>query len=201
MLPFILTATLDEATKNKATVLYEKYYGTMVHVARKLLHNHAAADDIAQDAAIKLIKHAEKIFSIADCYQQRAYIVNIVKNLCLDHLRKAKWEKNLFVEDRGTEHTPDQSDPGPLGTIINKMEYEDLVKAIISLPENYKTVAYLYFVGNHSHSEIAAALQISPENSKMRLSRVRTMLKTILAAKISEETAGEEVESNQQPTN
>ena len=187
MLPLILATITNEKTKHKAEVLYKKYIGLMIHIAREMVSDHTLADDIVSEAAIKLIRNVEKIASLG-CYQQKQYIVLIIKNTCIDHYRKVNKRKNETAGDWDTDNMAiDEINRDPLEDIINKEGYEAIVNAIMELPDTLKDVTYLYLVHGHDHDEIADILGISYDNSKMRLSRAKKIVQKILNSRLAGE--------------
>ncbi|MDR0489270.1 MAG: sigma-70 family RNA polymerase sigma factor [Propionibacteriaceae bacterium] len=56
-------------------------------------------------------------------------------------------------------------------------EYDELFQALSALPENYRTVIYLFYFEDLSIAQISDVLEIEPGAIKMRLSRGRTMLR------------------------
>ena len=64
--------------------------------------------------------------------------------------------------------------------VLSEMNYNSVVEAIRSLPENYAEPLYLYHVRDMSVKDIAASLCTSEETVKKRLQRARQKLRTIL---------------------
>ena len=152
----------------------------MIHIARGMVNDHALAEDIVSEAVIKLIRNTDKIDSLG-CYQQKQYIVFIIKNTCIDHYRKVNKRKIDTVGDWSEDTMAiEDINNDPLDEIISKEGYESIVNAIMALPDTLKDVTYLYLVHGHDHDEIADMLGISYDNSKMRLSRAKKMVKKIL---------------------
>jgi RNA polymerase sigma-70 factor (ECF subfamily) len=56
----------------------------------------------------------------------------------------------------------------------------DLEAAIGSLPENLREAFLLGAVEGFDHREVAAQLEISPDNARARISRARARLREIL---------------------
>ena len=187
MIPLIIAAIPDEKTRHKAELLYKKYIGLMIHVARRMVNDHSIADDIVSDAVVKLLRHVDKLDSL-ECYQQRQYIVYIIKSTCIDHFRKTNKNKVETVGDWSDDimETNDIS-RNPLDDLIGKEGYESIVQAILELPDTLKDVTYLYLVHGHDHNEIANLLGISYDSSKMRLSRAKKIIKEIIKTRMAGE--------------
>lgn len=59
-------------------------------------------------------------------------------------------------------------------------ESEHLFEAVMAMPQKYRIVIHLFYYEDYSIKEIADSLHISESNVKVRLSRGRTMLKSML---------------------
>ena len=187
MLPIILATIPDEKTRHKAELLYEKYIGLMIHVARKMVGDPNLAEDIVSESVVKLLRYIDKIDSLA-CYQQRQYIVYIVKSTCIDYYRKTGKDKVDTVDDWDTSiMSAEDNSLNPLDDLVSKEGYESLVTAILNLPDTLKEVTYLHLVHGHDHNEIAALLGISYDNSKMRLSRAKKIIKESIQTRLAGE--------------
>jgi RNA polymerase sigma factor (sigma-70 family) len=95
-------------------------------------------------------------------------------------------EKNLYHEIGldGILPPPFQNQPS------DKLDVEDLMKWVNSLPSGYRTVFSLYAIEGFSHQEIARKLHISENTSKSQLSRARTQLQKMINTRPLEETQG-----------
>ncbi len=60
---------------------------------------------------------------------------------------------------------------------LNKMNTDDLMKMIMSLPDGYREVFNLVAIEGYSHDECASLLQIAVGTSRSTLSRARQILK------------------------
>lgn len=65
-------------------------------------------------------------------------------------------------------------------TVLDKISYDEIIKAIQNLSPAYRTVLNLYIIEGFSHNEIAEKLGISVGTSKSNLSKARIQLQKIL---------------------
>jgi len=170
-----ITTIDNNEDKTKLEGLYKKYRGLMLHIAIQILKDRELAEDALSDSVIKIIRHREKIFGL-NCYQQRLYIVNIIKTTSLDLLKKEK--SNSSADD---DIFATISDNAVLDELVAKEGYESIKEAIKNLPESLKNVAYLNLICERSHEEIAEILDISISASKMRLMRAKKIMREALA--------------------
>lgn len=61
-----------------------------------------------------------------------------------------------------------------------RLQEEDLIEMISSLPSGYRSVFNLFAIDGYSHKEIAEQLNISENTSKSQLSRARVFLQKLL---------------------
>jgi len=173
----LITTIDNNEDKTKLEELYKKYRGLMLHIAIQILKDRELAEDALSDSVIKIIRHREKIFGL-NCYQQRLYIVNIIKTTSLDLLEK---EKSNADDAEDILATIPDNDNAVLDELVAKEGYESMKDAIKTLPESLKNVAYLNLICERSHEEIAGILDISISASKMRLMRAKKIMREALA--------------------
>ena len=135
-------------------------YGPMVYrLAMVYLGRHADAEDVTQEAFVKLLYKAP---SFADAGHERRWLLRVTANLCKDQLR-GFWRKRAVA----LEGDYPIRDPETFG----------VAEAIVALPEKYKAVLHLHYYEGYSVAEIGEILKLSQSAVKMRLSRGRELLK------------------------
>lgn len=168
--------TDDDAAIRK---IYDENYGLLIHVATEILNDYALAEDAVAESLIKINRNLHVLEKLT-CYQQRAYIVNIVKNTSIDFLRKQSTENILDVPDDFFQTIPDEKSD-VLGELIMNESYNSVKEAIKRLPEPLKDVLALSVLYERSHEEISQLLKISRDASKMRLYRAKQKIREFLA--------------------
>ncbi len=150
--------------------LYERYNRAMYSSAYRITGDFDLANDVLQEAFIKVFKNLAKFRQESTL---GAWIKTIVVRTALSKIKRQKTFDEL--EERHTAHMIDWGD------FLNA---EYLEKAIMSLPEGYRAVFLLIEVEGYSHKEVAEMLQISVGTSKSQLfyakKRLRAMLKEIV---------------------
>lgn len=135
-------------------------YGPMVYrLAMLYLGRHADAEDVTQEAFLKLLYKAPPF---ADAGHERRWLLRVTANLCRDQLR-GFWRKRAVA----LEGDYPIRDPETFG----------VAEAIVALPEKYKAVLHLHYYEGYSVAEIGEILKLSQSAVKMRLSRGRELLK------------------------
>jgi len=162
--------------------LLQMAYGT----ALRLTRDRSEAEDLVQDAALL----AYKAF---DTFQRgtnfKAWFFRILTNAFYSRHRKEKHEKaNLSTDDvpalylyqKTTEAGISGSDQDPAAAIMDRLDADRVGEALDTLPEEYRTVATLYFIDDLSYHQIAEAVQCPVGTVRSRLHRGRRMLQKAL---------------------
>ncbi len=146
--------------------LYEKYSAKMLGVCCRYLKDRDEAEDVMIASIMKVFEKLEQ-FKREGSFE--GWIRRLVINECLTYLRK---NKSMFmaVDIEKAEITPNYQ------SLADKLEEDDLMSLVESLPTGYRTVFNLYAIEGYSHKEIADNLQISVNTSKSQLSRARVLL-------------------------
>ncbi|MBO5265996.1 MAG: sigma-70 family RNA polymerase sigma factor [Ruminiclostridium sp.] len=156
--------------------LYNKYRGKMFSLAYSILKNYHNAEEAVSQAFFTIARNFSKIRDLSPV-KQGAYLKITVKNAAIDIYRKETGENSTPIEEIEdfTAAPDDVSDE-----VLSEMNYNKIVEAIRSLPEQYGECLYLFHVRELSIKEIAAHLYIEPEAVKKRLQRARQKLRKIL---------------------
>lgn len=140
----------------------EKYHGTVFRVAYSYVKNREDAEDIVQEAFLRLY-NSESRFNADE--NVKAWLIRVSVNLAKDIL-KSSWLKGRTELDRDIPYE-------------NKEESITL-DCIHRLKPEYCSVILLYYYEGYSVKEIAEILRISPTLVTTRLSRARKQLKETL---------------------
>ena len=173
MLLYYLSLIETEEDKSKFERLYEDYKQLMKHTANDMLHDEFLAEDAAHEAFIKLTRYIKGIDE-ENRHKTQAFLVIIIKSVCLDMLRKDKKDKSFSCEEiENFGYVDDDS--------FKKIEVEDIYSVISSLSDTYREIIELKVVHNLTDKEIADVLGISNSAVRKRLQRAREILKVKLA--------------------
>lgn len=153
--------------------LYDLYAGKMYSLCKRYLGNNSDADDVFQDAYIKVFKGLRTYqgHGTFDGWMRRIFI-----NTCLDHLKR---RNNGLLVAVDVENKP-ALHPVTDGHINAKLTNNELLKAIQQIPVGHRIIINLYLVEGYSHKEISDLLHISEGTSKSQLSRAKHKLKEIM---------------------
>ncbi len=151
--------------------LFNQLYPSMCVVAREYVKDNALAEDIAQEAFIKLWNSREKYDTISSL---KSFLYVVVKNLSLNHLKRDKlgnqYTDSLIKEDFLNFNNQ----------IVEEETYRILQQAIEELPKQSARVMMLSLQGIQNQ-EIAERLDVSVNTVKTlkynSLKALRTKLK------------------------
>ena len=156
-------------TKERLEQIFRDYYQLIYRVAFSQVKNHADAEDITQEVFLKISRHDMRYQSIE---HERAWIVRVTINLCRD-LLKSKWHKTSVSMEEVSE--------AQRGSCENFTEIQDdMMWAVLQLPEKYRNCLYLFYYEDYSIKEIAQSLEMPENTVKTNLKRGRQALKEFL---------------------
>jgi RNA polymerase sigma factor (sigma-70 family) len=147
--------------------VFRRYAGKMMAVCRRYARHEMEAEDLLQDAFIKVFDNLKK-FEFKGSFE--GWIRRIVINTALKNFQRASFQK----EQLGLESFDEQSiDP----EAVANLQEEELLTMISQLPDGYRVVFNLYVIEGFSHKEIADMLVIGESTSRSQLVKARKMLK------------------------
>ena len=151
--------------------LYDYYSAKMFAVCLRYAKNQMDAEDILQDAFIKLFNNLNRFRGEGsfDGWVRRIFV-----NTAIEHIRKNKVSSTDINE--GIENIVVDMHKNALDNLFEK----DLMKTAANLSDGYKTVFSLYAVEGYSHKEIAHKLGITESTSKSQFSRAKAILRSLL---------------------
>lgn len=129
----------------------------LCQVAAGILGSRDRAEDVVQDAYLKVMEVGAEF----DVKKPVAYVFRIVRNLAIDHYRRAALEHSVFtVEDEG-EKVPSPWET-PEANCINRQQLSLVARALEDLPKRTRRAFDLYREGGHTQRDIARMLGVSP---------------------------------------
>lgn len=98
LLTLYLSMLDNEQERKKMTDLYKEHKYVLLRYAIKITYNQSMAEDAVHNAFISIIEKKEKYLKL-DCMYFRRSAVIIVRNKCIDILRKQKPFANKSIEE------------------------------------------------------------------------------------------------------
>ncbi|MEL7589533.1 MAG: RNA polymerase sigma-70 factor [Prolixibacteraceae bacterium] len=151
--------------------LFHRTFARLHDFALKITRDDAIAEDILQDAFIKLWSRKDQIENI----NIEAYLFRLVRNQCLDYVRLVSVisEKTIQLESASRYEELYRIDfirDEPYLLICEELKSE-IEKTINSLPERCREVFILSRIEGLKNREIAEKLQINIKNVERHLAR------------------------------
>jgi len=157
--------------------LVDKYRQSVYALAYSRLGNFHDAEDVTQEAFITAY---EKLNALKRWDSFYAWLYSITVNLCKMWRRSRSNRPDreyLEDQDEAVLDAPSIEAYQAEWTRQAGAAHEQVHQALAALPETYREVLTLYYLGGMSSQEIAQFLRTSPTAINMRLSRARAQLK------------------------
>lgn len=152
--------------------LVNRYSAVLYTVCLRYLKAPMIAQDNLQDSFIKIFK-AIKNFDPA-----KGSLEGWMRKITINTALK-KIDRNKLKTSSLTYETAETSYGDP--TVIDKLEAEDLIEIIQTLPDGYRQVFNLSVIEGYSHKEIGSLLGIAEVTSRSNLSRAKNILRKKLS--------------------
>ena len=157
--------------------VFTRYGGKMMSVCLRYARHRMEAEDLLQDAFIKVFDNLHR-FENKGSFE--GWIRRIVVNTALKNVSKHSFQK----ENIGTEGVLETgADP----SVFSQMSENELLNLIAKLPDGYRIIFNLFCIEGYSHKEISESLGIEESTSRSQLvkARNRLQLQVLEAEKIT----------------
>ena len=169
-MPDDLRAACIRGESSSQKKLYNGFYGFAMSICLRYAQNRDEAVEILNDGFYKVLTRLER-YDPAKPFLP--WLARIMTNTAIDHYRSQL--RHPITSDI-TEMEISGADP----VIDSKLNYDDLIKIVQTLPHGYRTVFNLYAIDGFTHEEIAGQLGISVGTSKSNLFKARQKLRIML---------------------
>ena len=154
--------------------IVRQYWRKVFNIAYKFVGKHDEAEDLAQEIFLR-------IFKSLDTFDRRAnfqtWLISISRNLCIDHYRSVRKERETIDRDvDANELSPQSHDPGPVAALEQQDRVQLLKEAMAALPDTLRTAVLMRDIQELSYQEIADRLRLPEGTVKSRINRGRTEL-------------------------
>jgi RNA polymerase sigma-70 factor, ECF subfamily len=151
--------------------LVRRHHRSAWNTAFRLVGDLHAAEDISQEAFLRILRAADRYQPTAAF---RTYLYRIVTRLCHDHRRKIS--PSLF---QNPDARADESS-SPEACVAAREEHRAVQEAIASLPHRQREAIVLRYYERLSYAEIAEAIGTSRKGVERLLARGRAAISTLL---------------------
>ncbi len=155
-------------------VIVRQHWRKVFNIAYKFVGKHDEAEDLAQDIFLK-------VFKSLNTFDRRAnfqtWLVSVSRNLCIDHYRSIRKERETMDRDVDAAELPVASaDQGPFAALEQRDRVVLLRQALSALPDTLRTAVIMRDLQELSYREIADRLRLPEGTVKSRINRGRTEL-------------------------
>jgi len=161
-----------------ARILADRLMPRILGFASRMLGDRAEAEDVAQDAMLRL-------WRVADEWRQgeakvSTWLYRVTANLCTDRIRR----RRTVALDSVAE--PPDGQPAVVAAMADRQRLEALNAALLELPERQRQAVVLRHIEGLSNPEIAEVLGIGVEAVESLTARGKRGLTAILSGRREE---------------
>lgn len=185
-----LIAEAQDGSVRAFELLISAHLPQVRRFARAFARSDADVDDLAQEALVKVYKSLRS-FRFQSAF--KTWLYALVRNVFLDAVRSRAGRERSMEEPLPEDHAqaPSRAESADEG-IARAEEKRRMWYALRELPPEFRTAVVLFDVEGHTYDEVAAIEGVPIGTVKSRLSRARTLLRTLLAdERAPEPPAGE----------
>ncbi|WP_425102465.1 RNA polymerase sigma factor [Tropicibacter sp. S64] len=146
------------------------------HALRMLGGDRAEAEDVAQDALMKLWRIAPD-WRPGEA-QVTTWLYRVTANLCIDRMRKRRTGPALDAIPEPVDETPSAA-----AAMLTRARAEALQDALNQLPERQRQAVILRHIEGLSNPEIAQIMDIGPRAVESLTARGKRMLEALLSGR------------------
>lgn len=162
---------MKEADELEYAWVFRAHFASVLRTVFLMLHDRARAEDIAQDAFMKLLQNWRTVsqYERPDAWVRRVAIRMAVRDARRENLR-------TVLERMGREEAVQDALPDV-----------DLARAMRTLAPMQRAAVALYYLDDQPVGEISHVLQVSESTVKQHLMRARRRLPELLEEEVTED--------------
>jgi len=158
----------NEEVQGQLLAELEELIPRLRRYARSLTRDETRADDLVQDTLIRAI---DKLHLFEPGTNLVAWLFTIMRNIHINALRSAKWERD--------QDPADLELPVP-GLQLSNLALRDLARAMSALPDDQRETVMLVAVEGLAYQDAAEIMSVPIGTVRSRLSRARTRLRQLM---------------------
>lgn len=160
-------------TEGYIQYILDTYSRTIIRLCYTYVRNIFDAEDIAQDVMVALLKRGKGFESPE---HEKAWLLRTAINKCKNHLRSGWITRTVKLNDADPSETDDLTET-----------QSEVLEAVLSLPEKYRTVIHLFYYDGYSIKEISQIVGKKAATVGTLLARGRALLKEMMIGGLDED--------------
>lgn len=169
--------------------LYEEYQGALRYAAMSMGIHVDDIDDLVQDSFCSFIRAYGNNVDQWEVPRQKAAIMKILRNRCVDYFRsKSRRGQNISLDEGYYGKEVPLPDPLIGRDVLEQMAEKDelnyVKKCLQDMKPDWRDVAILHFIEDRPIAEVSRILGINEPSCRMRISRLRKYLKEKMSRKL-----------------
>ena len=176
----------NELTRNEFERLAMKHVDPLYSAALRLTKNERDAEDLVQDTFLRAYRFFEKFERGTNI---KAWLFKILTNTFINRYRRSVKERTIVegserdaVHERFISREATEYAANPEQFFFDRLLSDDVLRAVDSLPIDFRMVVILADLQEFSYKEIAEILDVPVGTVMSRLYRGRRLLQKALAA-------------------
>jgi len=138
----------------------------------RMLENHEEAEDVVQEALIKLWTRRDELNKYSSV---EAFAMTITKNISLDRIRSKSFKEERLTDRQAMSL---KHDPGDL---LEQDDFSGFIRKIIEkLPDQQKTIMQMRDIEGMEYEQIAEVIGLNVNAIRVNLSRARKHVRDII---------------------
>jgi RNA polymerase sigma factor (sigma-70 family) len=149
--------------------LYQRYAKAMFNTCLRIVNNIAEAEDVLQESFTEAFKNLHG-------FEYRTSFGGWLKQICINRsINQLKKRKVTWVDIDATD-TYDKADETIVDENEIRLKVDAVKRAIMALPDGYRTVLTLYLLEGYDHEEIAEILNVAQSTTRTQYIRAKQKL-------------------------
>jgi len=161
--------------------LVQKYRKPIIHFMYRMVHNHAVAEELAQEVFLRVYRSRETYRAEA---KFSTWLYRIATNLGVNHARDTRYERaasTVYLDDPDAETgtTPDVADmtPDVEERLLRQERLNAIRQHVLALPERQRMAVLMHKYEGMDYKQIGEVLKLSESATKSLLFRAYQTLR------------------------
>ncbi len=151
--------TVFQITHENAAAVFRQYANTVYRVALGIVKVPEEAEDILMECFTAAASHSG--------FNEKYWLIQMAEHRALNVVKSARVKRSVPLDEAAEVAAPQKRE-------------NEILDIVMSLPELFKTVIYLFYYEDMTAAEIAYALDITENTVYKRLAKGRKLLKLTL---------------------